>query len=219
MHNYRKKGSRMGQVAEAPLVAGFSLGIALAGAPGPVQAVLLSESMRGGIARGLRALAGASLTFAALLLSLALGLSVATPGMVTLRTLQIVGGLFLVWLAVDAFRSGHEVHETSTPQRNLSPIARGALAILLNPGAWLFLGTVASPLFTEAGGSAGRAGAVLAALALIAGLAIGDGAIVMLGGIGLRRARRPVIVWTGRILAASLAALGVWLVVQGVTPS
>ena len=209
----------MGQVVEAPLVAGFSLGIALAGAPGPVQAVLLAESIRGGIARGFRALAGASLTFAALLLSLALGLSVATPGAVTLRILQIVGGAFLVWLAVDAFRSGHQVDETSAPHRSLSPFARGSLAVLLNPGAWLFLGAVASPLFTEAGRSAGRAGALLAAVALIAGLAIGDGTIVLLGGLGLRRARRSVIVWTGHILAAALAALGVWLVVRGVTPS
>lgn len=209
----------MGQIAEAPLVAGFSLGIALAGAPGPVQAVLLAESMRGGIARGFRAMAGASLTFAALLFSLALGLSVATPGEVTLRVLQIFGGTFLVWLALDAFRSENEVDETSAPRQGLSPIARGSLAILLNPGAWLFLGAVASPLFTEASRSAGRAGGLLAAVALIAGLAIGDGTIVLLGGIGLRRARRSVIVWTGRVLAATLAALGVWLVVQGVTPS
>jgi threonine/homoserine/homoserine lactone efflux protein len=198
-------------------VAGFSLGIALAGAPGPVQAVLLAESTRGGIARGFSALAGASLTFSALLVGLALGLSIATPGAVTLRILQIVGGTFLVWLAVDAFRSGHEVAEASAPRRGLSPIARGSLAILLNPGAWLFLGAVASPLFTEAGRSGGRAGALLAAVALIAGLAIGDGAIVLLGGIALRRARRSVIVWTGRVLAAALAAIGVWLLVQGVT--
>ena len=209
----------MGQVAEAPLVAGFSLGVALAGAPGPVQAVLLAESMRGGVAHVFRALGGASLTFSALLLSLALGLSIATPGAVALRILQILGGTFLVWLAVDAFRSGHEIDEASAPRRSLSPIARGSLAVLLNPGAWLFLGAVASPLFTEASRSAGRAGALLAAIALIAGLAIGDGTIVLLGGIGLRRARRSVIVWTGHILATTLAALGIWLVVQGVTRS
>ncbi len=209
----------MAHVPEAPLLAGFSLGIALAGAPGLVQAVLLAESLRGGIARGFRALAGASLTFGALLFSLALGLSVLTPEAVTLRILQIVGGTFLVWLAVDAFRSGHKVDETSAPRRSLSPVARGSLAILLNPGAWLFLGAVASPLFAEAGRSAGRAGALLAAVALIAGLAIGDAAIVLLGGIGLRRARRSVIVWTGHILAAALAALGMWLLVQGVTQS
>lgn len=209
----------MAQVADAPLVAGFSLGIALAGAPGPVQAVLLAESLRGGVARGFRAMAGASLTFATLLFSLALGISVATPSPIVLRILQIAGGLFLVWLAIDGFRSGHRVDDTSAPRRSLPPVARGSLAIVLNPGAWLFLAAVASPLFTEAGHSAGRTGALLAAVALISGTAIGDGAIVLVGGLGLRRARRSVIVWTGHVLATVLAALGVWLVVKGVTPS
>lgn len=209
----------MGQVAEAPLVAGFSLGIALAGAPGPVQAVLLAESVRGGIAQGFRALAGASLTFATLLVSLALGVSIAPLGAAPLRILQAVGGTFLVWLAIDAFRSGHHVDANSAPRRSLPPIARGSLSILLNPGAWLFLAAVASPLFAEAGRSAGRPGALLAAVALITGLAIGDGAIVLLGGIGLRRARRAVVVWTGHALAAVLATLGVWLFIQAVTSS
>ena len=209
----------MGQITEAPLVAGFSLGIALAGAPGPVQAVLLAESVRGGIARGLRALAGASLTFATLLLSLALGVSVAPLGAVPLRILQVAGGTFLIWLAVDAFRSGHQADETSAPRRGLPPIARGSLAVILNPGEWLFLAAVASPLFAETGRSTGRTGALFAAVALIAGLAIGDGAVVLLGGLGLRRARPSVIVWTGHVLAAVLASLGVWLVIQGVTSS
>lgn len=209
----------MAQVAEAPLVAGFSLGIALAGAPGPVQAVLLAESVRGGISRGFRALAGASLTFSTLLFALALGLSVATPGPVPLRILQIGGGAFLIWLAFDSVRSGHRVDETPAGHRGIPPIARGSLAVLLNPGAWLFLGTVASPLFTEAARSAGRGGALLAAGALVVGLAIGDGAVVLLGGVGLRRAHRSVIVWTGHVLAALLAVVGLWLVIRGVGPS
>ena len=40
----------------APVLAGLGLGIALAGAPGPVQAILLTEALRGGVSRGLRAM-------------------------------------------------------------------------------------------------------------------------------------------------------------------
>jgi threonine/homoserine/homoserine lactone efflux protein len=125
----------------------------------------------------------------------------------------------LIWLAFDGVRSGHQVDETPARRRSIPPSARGSLAVLLNPGAWLFLGTVASPLFTEAARSAGRTGALLAAAALVVGLAIGDGAVVLLGGAGLRRARRSVIVWTGHVLAALLAVVGLWLVIRGVGPS
>ncbi len=85
----------------APLMAALGLGLALASAPGPVQAVLLAESVRGGTARGLRALAGANATFGLLLVTLALGLSIAVPGGFLLRALEVAGGAFLIWLTVD----------------------------------------------------------------------------------------------------------------------
>ena len=91
--------------AASPALAAFGIGVALAGAPGPVQAVLLAESTRGGLSRGLRALAGVHGTFGFLMVSLALGLSVATPSGPVLRGLKVAGGLLLVWLAVDGVRS------------------------------------------------------------------------------------------------------------------
>jgi threonine/homoserine/homoserine lactone efflux protein len=89
--------------------------------------------------------------------------------------------------------------------------------VLINPGAWLFLGTAATSLFAAATQSGGRGAALLAAAALVLGLAIGDGAVVLLGGVGLRRASERVAVWTRRVLALVLAGLGVWLLIQGVT--
>jgi hypothetical protein len=54
-------GSILELMGATAVVTGFGIGIALGGAPGPVQAVLLSESTRG-LSRGFRALAGANLT-------------------------------------------------------------------------------------------------------------------------------------------------------------
>jgi threonine/homoserine/homoserine lactone efflux protein len=209
---------RMADVAGAPIAAGLSLGIALAGAPGPVQAVLLSEAIRGGVGRGFRAQAGAILGFGALLLALALGLSVAEPSEVVLRVLRLAGGALLLWLAWDAFRARGEPLEASTERRRLPPIARGVLAVVLNPGALLFLAAVASPLLATAGQEGGRAGAVLVATALLGGTALGDLAVVLLGGMGIRRASDRVRTWVRTALAAVLAGLGVWLLVQGVLP-
>ncbi len=202
----------------SPVVAAFGVGIALASAPGPVQAVLLAEAVRGGVSRGLRALAGSSLTFGSLLVGLALGLSVAAPSGTAFRILEVAGGALLLWLAVEGFRSRHRVEEASAEGRSLPPTARGALAIVLNPGAWLFLGAVASPLLASASRAGGRGGAVVAAVALLIGAGLGDFGVVLLGGLGLRRAGTHAILLGQRALATLLAGLGVWLVVQGLIP-
>lgn len=196
-------------------MAGFGVGLALAGAPGPVQAVLMTEAVRGGLVRGFRAMAGANLTFGLLLVALALGLSVAPPSGAGLRILKVTGGALLVWLAIDGFRSRHEVAEASPERRTLPPAARGALAVLLNPGAWVFLGTAATSLLSGATRLGGTASAVLVALALMIGLAIGDGTVVLLGGIGVRRAGDRVKRWVRWVLATVLGGLGAWLLVSG----
>jgi threonine/homoserine/homoserine lactone efflux protein len=196
---------------------GLGLGIALASAPGPVQAVLLAEAMRGGIARGLRAMAGANLTFGVLLVGLALGLSIAPPTGVALRLLKVAGGAFLLWLALEGFRSRPDLDPA--PARRWAPpaAARGALAVLLNPGGWLFLGTVALSLLSEATRQGGAGIGVLVALALSTGLALGDGGIVPFAGIGLRRASERSRRRLRQALATVLAALSVWLLVDGLT--
>lgn len=198
------------------LVASLALGVALAGAPGPVQAVLLGEAIAGGTGRGFRAMAGANLTWLVLMLLLALGVSVATPRGVVLRALQLSGGALLLWLAVDGFRSDEVGEPRATGRRTLPPALRGALAVLLNPGAWLFLGAVASPLFARASRIGGTGNAVLASLALGVGVSMGDGAVVLFGGLGVRRATDRVRRWVRRVLATVLAGVGVYLIVQGV---
>jgi threonine/homoserine/homoserine lactone efflux protein len=195
-------------------LAALGVGIALTAAPGPVQAVLLSESVRGGLTRGMRALAGVHATFGALLLSLAVGLSVAAPHGLALRILKVAGGLLLLWLAVDGFRSKGAVG-AANGRRGLPPALRGALAIVLNPGGWLFLGAVASPLLANAAQRGGTGIAVLTAGALVGGAALGDLALVLVGGLGLRRAGEGVGRYVRLALAVVLAGLGLWLLVSG----
>ena len=194
------------------MVAGLGLGVALAGAPGPVQAMLLAESLRGGTGRGLRALAGANLSFGILLIALALGLSVSVPAEPALRVLKIVGGVFLVWLGYDGLRAREDTSGGGDRGRRLPLAARGALAVVLNPAVWLFLATAASSLFAAATQQGGRGAALTAALALIAGLAAGDAAVVVAGGTGLRRAGPNVARLMRRALALVLAVFGLWLI-------
>ena len=142
----------------------------------------------------------------------------AAPSGSAFRVLRVAGGALLIWLAVEGFRSAGQAVQGRVPteRRALPPAARGALAVLVNPGAWLFLGAVASPLLGSASRLGGRATGVFAALALMAGAAVGDVGVVLLGGMGIRRAGERVQMWVRRVLACVLAVLGTWLVVQGV---
>jgi threonine/homoserine/homoserine lactone efflux protein len=203
----------------APVAAGFGIGIALGGAPGPVQAVLLTESTRG-LGRGFRAMAGANLTFGCLLVAAAAGLSGLEISLSWMRALDLAGGLVLLWLSFDGIRGSLGTQDGMSEKRvGLPPFFRGAAIVLLNPGGWLFLATVAASLFAAARLAGGRVIAIAAALAMLIGLALGDAAVVLFGGIGLRRARRAISDWIQRGLALLLAALGCWLVVMAVRPT
>jgi threonine/homoserine/homoserine lactone efflux protein len=200
------------------VLAGLGLGIALAGAPGPVQAILLTEALRGGVQRGFRAMVGANLTLGVLLVALALGVSVAVPGDPWLRILKLIGGAFLVFLGFDGFRNAAQASTNTAhnSRRELPPTARGALAVILNPPAWLFLATAASSLMASATQAGGTRTALLAALALLLGVAAGDGTLVLAGGLGLRRARSDIGLQLRRVLAVILALLGASLMVSGI---
>ena len=202
--------------AVSPILTGFGIGVALAGAPGPVQAVLLGEAVRGGVGRGLRALAGANLTFGLLLLFLAIGVSIATPDAGTVRVLRVAGGAVLLYLAADAVRTDWNPASDSSPTRRIPAAVRGSAAVLLNPGAWLFLGAVAAPLVATGTRVGGTPVAIAAALALMLGAGVGDLGVVLFGGLGLRRASAGLARWIRRVLAVILGLLGAALIAAGV---
>ena len=77
---------------------------------------------------------------------------------------------------------------------------------------------MASSLFSTAARHGDTASALLAALALLTGVAIGDGALVLFGGLGLRRADARIGAWVRRALATLLGVLGLWLLVGGLIP-
>jgi threonine/homoserine/homoserine lactone efflux protein len=199
----------------APVLGALGIGVALAGAPGPVQAILLAESVRGGVRRGTQALLGAFATWATLLLAVALGVSLAPPEGIIFRILRLAGGALLIWLAVDGFRAD-DAPDGTDRRRSLPPVARGSLAVLLNPGAWLFLGAVASPVFANASALGGLANGLLAALAMMAGTVAGDLGVVLLGAYGMRRVEEHRALLVRRLLAVLLGVLGAWLLIGAI---
>jgi threonine/homoserine/homoserine lactone efflux protein len=177
---------------------------------------LLTEATRGGVRRGFAAMAGANGTFGVLLLSLAAGLALVAPGPTPLRVLKVAGGVFLLFLAADAFVATlRGVEDGADGRRGATPLLRGVFAVLLNPGAWVFLATTASALFATAVDDGGRPFALLAAVVMLSGVSIVDGTMVLVGG-GVRRFHERVARWLTPILAVGLAAFGLILLVEGI---
>jgi threonine/homoserine/homoserine lactone efflux protein len=197
-------------------LAAFGLGVALGASPGPVQLLLFSEASRGGVRRGLLAMAGANLMFGLYMLLLAAGLSSLEPSETFLRVVQVIGGGFLVFLAVDALRENRRPEVVDASRPRVHPSVRGIVAVLLNPGVYVFLATTGTAVVASAVEEGGRGLAVVTVLALLVGVSLMDSAMVLLGA-GAHKVGERTLRTLGDILALALGALGVWLVVAGVT--
>jgi threonine/homoserine/homoserine lactone efflux protein len=209
-----------GLVAHAP--AAFALGFALGAAPGPVQLLLLAESARRGFAGGLRVMLGANGTLLLVMLALALGFSAVQPGEALLDVLRVTGGAFLVWLGLQELvalrreaRSG--LDRPAGLRGSLGPTALGVVAVVLNPGAWIFFATTAASVAADAAADGGRAAALLAALAMTAGVSASDSLFTILGSGGRRLVGDGGLRVVRAILALLLCAIGVVFLVQGLS--
>jgi threonine/homoserine/homoserine lactone efflux protein len=196
-------------------LAAFGLGVALGASPGPVQLLLFSEASRGGAGRGLRAMGGANATFGAMMLLLAAGLSSLEPGETFLRVVKVIGGAFLVFLAFDATRENRRPHEVEETRKGLHPAVRGIVAVVLNPGVYVFLATTGTAVVASAVDQGGRGLAVVTVVALLLGVSLMDSAMVLLGA-GAHRVSDRFLRILSDVLAVAMGALGVWLVVRGI---
>jgi threonine/homoserine/homoserine lactone efflux protein len=196
-------------------LAAFGLGVALGASPGPVQLLLFSEASRGGVGRGLRAMAGANATFGAMMLLLVAGLSSIEPSETFIRVVQVIGGAFLVFLAVDAIRESRRPQVVEVSRGALHPSVRGIVAVLLNPGVYVFLATTGTAVVASSIEEGGRGLAVVTVLALLLGVSLMDSAMVLLGA-GAHRVSDRFLRVLSDALAVALGALGLWLIVRGI---
>jgi threonine/homoserine/homoserine lactone efflux protein len=209
-------------VGGAGVGAAFALGFALGAAPGPVQLLILSETAKRGLEGGLRVMLGANLTLFGILVVLALGFASLEPGPGVIRTLQAVGGSFLVWIGVVELRSirGETRSTVDAPSQGavarLGPTAKGVAAVLLNPGAWVFFATTASALMANATSDGGTGAALAAAVAMAIGVSCSDLTFTILGSGGRRLFGERGLRWIRIGLAVLLVAIGVAFLTQGI---
>lgn len=127
------------------MLQGLLLGGAAAVQPGPFQALLLSLTISGGWRRAWPAAFAPLLSDGPILILVVVVLSQMPQWLVA--GLQVFGGLFLFYLAWNAFRAVRA--PDSVPAERVSPdgsLLKASLTNLLNPNPYIFWATIAGPI-------------------------------------------------------------------------
>lgn len=197
------------------LLLGLTLGIGAGVAPGPLLAVVIRTTLKGGFGAGARVALGPLLTDVPIIV-VAVVLASALPDQ-ALAALGIAGGLFLLWLGLDALRDVPAPVEAAVGERvaigAAGSLRRGAVVNLLNPHPWVFWIAVGVPILGDGSVADGVLFVVpfyvmLIGAKLVVAAALGAGRERLLRGAGYRRALRA----SGVLLLAA----GVVLAVEGI---
>ena len=182
---------------------GAGLGVTAAGAPGPLQAFLISESLAGGWRRGLPVTLAPLISDAPIVIVMTFLLG-QLPA-VAVHGLHLAGGLFLFYLAWSVWREWRQpAHARLIAAPPHSGLRRAVLMNLLSPGPYLFWGLINGPLLL----SAWQQSAAHAALFLLGFYGVFlAGMILMVGVFHLARRLGPRLV-RGLMLLSILLLLG-----------
>ena len=131
------------------LLQGLTLGFAAGAQPGPFQTYLISQALSQGWRRTWIAAFAPLLSDGPIVVLALLVLSQVSDWFQ--RVLQIVGGLFVLYLAFGAFKAWKifAPDAESTPQTGPKSLLRAAMMNLLSPGPYLFWSLVIGPLIVS----------------------------------------------------------------------
>lgn len=129
------------------LLAGLLLGLSGGLMPGPLLALVASETLRHGVRAGMAVALAPLLTDAPIILVNLWLLQPLAGQNLALALVNLSGGFYLVWLALDGLRfQGTDLE----PARPTGSLRRGVIANFLNPNPWLFWLVVGAPTVLEA---------------------------------------------------------------------
>ena len=193
---------------------GLSLGLSAGISPGPLLALVITASLRSGLAGGLRvALAPLITDLPIIALSVLL---VRTLPPVALRWLGVVGGLVVIWIGIETIRSARkatlsgEVRAGADPQQELW---RGVLVNTLNPHPYLFWATVGGPALL----SGWQISPWYALVFLLAFYVLLIGSKMLVAWLVGRQSHVLSLTWYRRVLVGCgvlILAMGGWLIWQ-----
>jgi threonine/homoserine/homoserine lactone efflux protein len=129
------------------LSAGLQLGLSGGLAPGPLLALVASETLRHGARAGIGVALAPLLTDLPIILAAVLLLRPLADQILPLALIHFGGGLYLTWLAIQGLRfRGAELGATDPA----GSLRRGVIANFLNPSPYLFWLAVGAPTVLDA---------------------------------------------------------------------
>ena len=196
------------------LLQGLMLGFAAGAQPGPLQTYLISQALSQGWRRTWIAAFGPLVSDGPIVALVLLALSQVQDWFQ--RVLQIAGGLFVLYLAWNAYKAwkSFSPDTTAPPQTGPRSLLRAALMNALSPGPYLFWSLVIGPLIvtTWRESSADALAIVLGFYFAMIGL---NTAIVLLFGQAARfgnQARKALL----GLSVLALAGFGIYQLWQGI---
>lgn len=130
------------------LAAAVVLGLSSAIAPGPLLTLVLVQTLQFGKKEGIKIAISPLITDLPIIIVAALGFSYFTDTTSALAIISFIGALFLLYLAINSFRAVSVGTQSVALSGN--SIRKGVLANFLNPGPYLFWGTVGAPYLYKA---------------------------------------------------------------------
>ena len=200
--------------ATAPLEllgAGAAFGLAAGLSPGPLLALVVTQTVRHGPREGLKVALAPLITDAPIVLGSVLVLSrIASDAL--LGVVALVGGLFVAYLAIESIRTTRL--DTDGGAGEPRSWRQGALVNALSPHPYLFWITVGAPILVgaAAGGLAGPVAFLVGFYACLIGSKVTVAAAVGASRGALTGRAYP---WIMRILGAILLVLAVVLLREG----
>jgi threonine/homoserine/homoserine lactone efflux protein len=203
-------------VAQA-LLTGVLFGLSAGLSPGPLLALVVTQTLRHGPGQGIRVALAPLLTDVPIVVLCTLLVGIVAPAGAALGVIALAGAGVVAWIARETLRAdtpGPAAGSQATPARSWT---RGAAVNALSPHPWLFWLTVGAPTLLA---SAAAGGPVAASVFLAGFYACLVGAKIAIA-VAAGRARGRVLgrgyTWLMRSLAAVLAMFAAGLLVEGVS--
>lgn len=194
------------------LISGLGLGLAAGVSPGPLMALLVSQTLRYGTREGLKVAAAPVLTDAPIVAASVLVLARLARRDQLMGALALIGGAYLLWLAWGSlrFQAAEEQSGEGAPGSVLKALATN----LLNPHVYLFWMAAGAQMVVQAWRR--EPGWAVAFLAGFYGALVGS-KLVLAWLVGRSRAvlYGRGYAWAMRASGALLALVALWLLRDG----
>jgi threonine/homoserine/homoserine lactone efflux protein len=125
---------------------GISLGLAAGLSPGPVMALVISETINHGRKEGIKVALALLVTDIPIILFTLLVLTYLKENNIIFGLLSVFGGIFLAYLSKDNFKAADK---TPDVRFRIGSFRKGILANLLSPAPYIFWLTIGTPVLLK----------------------------------------------------------------------